>query len=110
MGTEAGASESDNKRQGMSSQGIAPGAYDAPIPNMWLTLVLWGRPLTCTSPSTPLLSMEVPHALRSGLFLFLEREEEAYEAGKAADPSQVDAELMDFFHLLRTMRSVLFQT
>ncbi|KAK1867919.1 hypothetical protein I4F81_010416 [Pyropia yezoensis] len=71
---------------------------------------LWYRLLMYPSPQGGLFkemlyNMEVPHALRSGLFLFLEREEEAYEAGKAADPSQVDAELMDFFHLLLTMRS-----
>lgn len=69
-----------------------------------MTLVLSGRPLTCTSPSTPRLSVEMPHALRSRVFNWLEREEEAYEARRAADLSQVDAALVDFFHLLRTMQ------
>lgn len=56
---------------------MARGAYDAPIPNMWMTLVLSGRPLTCKSPSTPRLSVEVPHALPSSLFTWLDREEDA---------------------------------
>lgn len=109
-GSEAGASESDNKRQGLWSQGMARGAYDAPIPNMWMTLVLSGRPLTCTSPSTPRLSVEVPESLRARLFPWLEAEERAYAARKAADASQVDAALEDFFLLLRSTRSVYFQT
>lgn len=109
-GTEAGASESDNKRQGLRSLGMARGAYDAPIPNVWMTLTLSGRPLTCTWQSTLSLSVEVPHVLRSRLFPWLEREEEAYQARKAADPSQVNAALKNSFHLLRTMRSVFFQT
>lgn len=71
-GSEVGASDSDNKRQGFWSEGMARGAQDAPIPNVCMTLVLSRRPLTCTSQSTPRLSVEVPESLRARLLPWLE--------------------------------------
>lgn len=66
-GTEAGASESDNKRQGLRSHGMALGAYEAPIPNMWMTLVLSGGSLTCTALSTPRLKLEATETQQARL-------------------------------------------
>lgn len=109
-GKEAGASESDNKQQGIWSTSMAKGAYDAPIPNAVMTLGLSGRPLSCTAPVTPRLEVQVPTELQRTICPWLEAEEAAYAERVARNVWDTDEALVNHFRIIRWVRSAYFQT
>lgn len=109
-GKEAGASESDNKQQGLWSTSMAKGAYDAPIPNAVMTLGLSGRPLTCSAPITPRLEVDVPDELQRTICPWLEEEEAAYAKRVEQNRWNTDEALVNHFQVIRWVRTAYFQT
>lgn len=109
-GKEAGASESDNKQQGLWSTSMAKGAYDAPIPNAVMTLGLSGRPLTCSAPITRRLEVDVPDELQRTICPWLEEEEAAYAKRVEQNRWNTDEALVNHFQVIRWVRTAYFQT
>lgn len=74
---------------------MAKGAYDAPIPNAVMTLGLSGRPLSCSSPVTPRLQVEVPAELQRTICPWLEAEEAAYSRRLSENSRNTDEALVN---------------
>ena len=71
---------------------------------------LSGRSADCSSRVTPRLSVEVSDALQSTVCPWLAEEEAKYTARVTPDNQCQNQALLDFFSLVRMLRSVSFQT